>query len=169
MSKGLCPKCRKVISSSSRMCEHCGTMIKLENIPIEKAQAYPLKKVWSQYKGLFFLQHAFVFVGGVIFAISLPVSLANRTLCIWLPLGIIIMGISIPFAFRLNRYWLQMLLEHDYAMLPEEEKAKLKNDEKEINSGISFADEIKKYKELLDSGIITQEEFNTKKKQLLDL
>ncbi len=29
--------------------------------------------------------------------------------------------------------------------------------------------EIKKYKELLDSGIITQEEFDTKKKQLLDL
>ena len=33
----------------------------------------------------------------------------------------------------------------------------------------SNADEIKKYKELLDSGIITQEEFDAKKKQLLDL
>lgn len=31
------------------------------------------------------------------------------------------------------------------------------------------ADSIKKYKELLDSGIITQEEFDAKKKQLLDL
>lgn len=31
------------------------------------------------------------------------------------------------------------------------------------------ADEIKKYKELLDSGIITQEEFDAKKKQLLGL
>ena len=30
-------------------------------------------------------------------------------------------------------------------------------------------DELKKYKELLDQGIITQEEFDTKKKQLLDL
>lgn len=29
------------------------------------------------------------------------------------------------------------------------------------------ADEIKKYKDLLDSGIITQEEFDAKKKQLL--
>ena len=29
--------------------------------------------------------------------------------------------------------------------------------------------EIKKYKELLDSGVITQEEFDKKKKQLLDL
>lgn len=33
----------------------------------------------------------------------------------------------------------------------------------------SSADEIKKYKELLDSGIITQEEFDLKKKQLLGL
>lgn len=31
------------------------------------------------------------------------------------------------------------------------------------------ADELKKYKELLDSGIITQEEFDTKKKQILGL
>lgn len=33
----------------------------------------------------------------------------------------------------------------------------------------SVADELKKYKELLDSGIITEEEFNAKKKQLLGL
>ena len=34
---------------------------------------------------------------------------------------------------------------------------------------ISAADEIKKYKELLDMGVITQEEFDAKKKQLLGL
>lgn len=34
---------------------------------------------------------------------------------------------------------------------------------------ISAADELKKFKELLDSGIITQEEFDAKKKQLLGL
>lgn len=34
---------------------------------------------------------------------------------------------------------------------------------------ISPADEIKKYKKLLDSGVITQEEFDAKKKQLLGL
>ena len=36
-------------------------------------------------------------------------------------------------------------------------------------SSVSNADELKKYKELLDSGIITQEEFDAKKKQLLGL
>jgi len=34
---------------------------------------------------------------------------------------------------------------------------------------LSNADELKKYKELLDTGIITQEEFDAKKKQLLGL
>ena len=34
---------------------------------------------------------------------------------------------------------------------------------------VSSADELKKFKELLDSGIITQEEFDAKKKQLLGL
>lgn len=37
------------------------------------------------------------------------------------------------------------------------------------NGNSSSADELKKYKELLDLGAISQEEFETKKKQLLDL
>lgn len=37
-----------------------------------------------------------------------------------------------------------------------------------INS-ISQADELKKYKELLDNNVITQEEFDKKKKQILNL
>ena len=36
-------------------------------------------------------------------------------------------------------------------------------------SAISSADELKKFKELLDMGVITQEEFDAKKKQLLGL
>ena len=34
---------------------------------------------------------------------------------------------------------------------------------------VSAADELKKFKELLDMGVITQEEFNAKKKQLLGM
>lgn len=34
-------------------------------------------------------------------------------------------------------------------------------------STLSMADEIRKYKELLDMGVITQEEFENKKKELL--
>ncbi len=38
-----------------------------------------------------------------------------------------------------------------------------------VAAQISPADELKKFKELLDMGVISQEEFNTKKKQLLNL
>ena len=40
---------------------------------------------------------------------------------------------------------------------------------KVATSAPSAADELKKFKDLLDSGIITQEEFDEKKKQLLGL
>lgn len=36
-------------------------------------------------------------------------------------------------------------------------------------SAISEAEELKKFKELLDTGVITQDEFDAKKKELLDL
>lgn len=47
----------------------------------------------------------------------------------------------------------------------------LKERQTEKNSNIhnSNADELKKYKDLLDSGVISQEEFDAKKKQLLGL
>nr|MBQ8253028.1 SHOCT domain-containing protein [Lachnospiraceae bacterium] len=38
-----------------------------------------------------------------------------------------------------------------------------------VQAAFSSADELKKFKELLDLGIITQEEFDAKKKQLLGL
>jgi uncharacterized membrane protein len=37
------------------------------------------------------------------------------------------------------------------------------------HNSLSGADEILKYKQLLDNGIITQEEFNSKKKDILGL
>ena len=38
-----------------------------------------------------------------------------------------------------------------------------------IVQGVSAADELRKFKELLDMGVLTQEEFDAKKKQLLGL
>lgn len=52
-------------------------------------------------------------------------------------------------------------------LLLERQDMKYNTPKKEVHT--SNADELKKYKELLDSGIITEEEFNAKKKQLLDL
>lgn len=53
--------------------------------------------------------------------------------------------------------------------LTEEEFLALSTKQETNSNGISGADEILKYKNLLDQGIITQDEFETKKKQLLGL
>ena len=50
-----------------------------------------------------------------------------------------------------------------------EEAKKQKNAPVVVAGALSNADELKKFKELLDMGIITQEEFDAKKKQLLGL
>lgn len=44
-----------------------------------------------------------------------------------------------------------------------------KNRSQNAGTFVNNADELKKYKELLDDGVITQEEFETKKKQLLNM
>lgn len=56
----------------------------------------------------------------------------------------------------------------DLVDLTDEDIAKI-NAQQNGQSTISSADELKKFKELLDMGVITQEEFDQKKKQLLGL
>ena len=56
----------------------------------------------------------------------------------------------------------------DLVDITDEDIAKI-NAQQNGQSAISSADELKKFKELLDSGVLTQEEFDEKKKQLLGL
>ena len=52
----------------------------------------------------------------------------------------------------------------------EESAVQLENQTKSAQpAALSSADELRKFKELLDMGVITQEEFDAKKKQLLGL
>lgn len=44
-----------------------------------------------------------------------------------------------------------------------------KNSHKNIKEGLSVADELKKYKDLYDQGVINSEEFQAKKEELLKL
>ena len=57
----------------------------------------------------------------------------------------------------------------DYIRRKIEETKRQKNAPIVVAGAVSSADELKKFKELLDMGIITQEEFDAKKKQLLGL
>ena len=54
-------------------------------------------------------------------------------------------------------------------LLIKRQEQKAKENTQSVSAVAGSAEELKKYKELLDSGIITQEEFETKKKQLLGL
>ena len=56
----------------------------------------------------------------------------------------------------------------DLVDITDEDIAK-KNTQNSVQTVTSCADELKKFKELLDMGVITQEEFDAKKKQLLGL
>ena len=55
------------------------------------------------------------------------------------------------------------------ASCPDQVKSQSEAAQYEAPQNVSAADEITKFKQLLDTGIITQEEFDAKKKQLLGL
>jgi len=57
----------------------------------------------------------------------------------------------------------------DYIQMKIEMNKQSKNQPSTVINQVSNAEELKKYKELLDSGVINQEEFDAKKKQLLGL
>ena len=57
----------------------------------------------------------------------------------------------------------------DVQALSKEEWEAEKKNRNNSNTVVSSADELKKFKDLLDSGVISQEEFDAKKKQLLGL
>jgi len=61
-------------------------------------------------------------------------------------------------------------LASKFELIIEENKSKVHQQQENLGSAtVDAADEIRKFKGLLDDGIITQEEFDAKKKQLLGL
>ena len=67
-----------------------------------------------------------------------------------------------------NEYARDLCMEIKEVMTKYQEENS-KHETTTINAALSPADELKKFKELLDMGIITQEEFDAKKKQILGL
>lgn len=57
----------------------------------------------------------------------------------------------------------------DIVELTDEEWQNINNKSESTTNSVSTADELKKFKDLLDNGVITQEEFDAKKKELLGL
>ncbi len=67
------------------------------------------------------------------------------------------------------RFFMLYNIEEIYIELSNKIAVNAKNTSMVVKQETSNADELKKYKDLLDSGVITQEEFDQKKKQLLGL
>lgn len=83
--------------------------------------------------------------------------------------GLLVRGNGIKYKINLleNAEEIKSTIMDSIAALPAESVVATTKIKQEIQP--SSADELKKYKELLDSGVISQEEFDAKKKQLLGL
>ena len=78
-------------------------------------------------------------------------------------------GISVATASGKIKFWLLNNKTELYHTITELlRKRQTSNKESVVIASKSDADELKKYKELFDSGVITQEEFEAKKRQILD-
>ena len=99
--------------------------------------------------------------------VDLPLDSISAVGTFWL-MGVSVSTSSgrIKFAFIKNKNEIHECISK---LLIERQRASKENAPAKSCESISIHDELKKYKELLDSGIITQEEFDAKKKQLLGL
>ncbi|QNK62923.1 SHOCT domain-containing protein [Pedobacter sp. PAMC26386] len=71
----------------------------------------------------------------------------------------------------MSNYWLDIenTIQNGEVTVPAEYASKVKSDNGTTTITLSTADELKKYKDLLDSGAINQAEYDAKKKQILGL
>lgn len=65
--------------------------------------------------------------------------------------------------------WMLFIVAFIHSLFLPDKNAKAQSSIESLMHGQSVADELKKYKELKDQGVISEEEFQAKKKQLLKL
>ena len=85
-----------------------------------------------------------------------------------IPLSIILCFYLLPIFFTTRYIWFEKSRNRIFYGLFDKLKT-IRKFEPRIYTTTSNADELKKYAELRDKGIITEEEFKSKKKKLLDL
>lgn len=85
---------------------------------------------------------------------------------VWLFFNMLILNF-LTYVQNINKYvvYISMLIKH----YKKKEKSAATQNSQPQESGQSTTDELKKYKELKDQGVITEEEFDAKKKQILGL
>ncbi|MBQ7119914.1 MAG: SHOCT domain-containing protein [Oscillospiraceae bacterium] len=99
--------------------------------------------------------------------IDLPLDkISSISVCAFNGIGVATASGTIKFLFCQNR---DVVFNAISSLLIERQEQNTKANTQNSSPTQSNADELKKFKELFDSGIITQEEFDAKKKQLLGL
>lgn len=120
-----------------------------ETIPISRIQSFSLKEPGLSYgKIMFTTAQAATASINVGFGMSTAIG-AEKT-------------------FYFAKKDLDTAQEFQDAVMSYEKRAKM-NNSMPVQKGVSIADEIRELKALLDDGILTQEEFDKKKAQLLNL
>lgn len=186
----LCPKCGAKVLEGNKFCTACGVSLELveeEDKAIFDLQGYGVRmRVYKDYcvisgkKGMFGFLAQRAFDGDKTFYYSDLTSVQYRDASTFIN-GFI--QLEYPGSHsgenNLNSENSFVIMKgvsnieeckkaYEYIKTRIHECKSKKNAPVVVNT-LSAADEIKKYKELLDLGIITQEEFDQKKKQLLNL
>lgn len=178
MNNGLCPLCKNVIPSNSQNCPACGSPLSINLIP--KAKRVPYKYVGGPRMVLTALTAiASACMGGAVGGWAFDGELEGiYALLLVVGLGFLIAACCV--APAINRQWLQLCLEDSYRKNAPKEATQRnsskgsnttqKNDtnkENEQRDVSELAKSLTELKSLLDSGVISEEEYNELKKELL--
>lgn len=147
MSQGRCPTCKKAVDSSASVCMHCSSKLSIDKIP----NAYrPSANVLNAGCGGIYVLEGILDISGVLLVLLLGQLF-----------GLILFAFGIACGFwrssiqrknALEYYYNQTLDKNDSSRLPLE---------KEIEA-------LKELKHLLDMGVLTEDEFQLKKNNLLE-
>lgn len=170
--KGVCPTCRKEISSTAKTCVHCGCKFKYNSFPYATRSAHPMGLGASLAIGG---------VGGLGATMIVLTFLFGDGLC--LLFGLLLLLLACILEIFIMKKKIKEMLEYEYFV--EKKKQSNPNASRPFinpvtptpapsvytnnNANAEVVAELKRYKELLDTDIITQQEFDEKKRNLLGM
>lgn len=162
---GVCPACRTEVASSAKTCVHCGCKFKYNSFSEATKKACPMS--W----GLTAMICGIVGLGTAMF------------LFIHWMVGLLLVVLGCILMWLLTKKNVKQMLEYEYYL--EKKKQSNPNANRPFinpvtptsapytnvssNANAEAIAELKRYKELLDADIITQQEFDEKKRKLLGM
>ena len=148
MNHGRCPACKQTVVSNTSVCMHCGNKLSVNMIPDEYR---PPTNILNAGCGGIYVLEGILDVGGVLLVLLLGQII----------FGLILLALGIACGFWRASVQRKNALEYYYAQTSTE-------GDKILSPSVNEIEAIKELKHLLDLGVITEEEFQNKKKKLLE-